>query len=966
MENHMLKISSRENLSRWPILLLIFFFSLIKADAADLNKLITPMILNYSRTDYNAATQNWAITQDRNKVMWFGNNGCAIWFDGDEWGQLEIPNNSIVRSLYTSSDERVFAGAFAEFGEIIINSKGLYEYESWTEKIPEKLRNFNDIWNIHELNNVLYFQSYERILIFRNGEFSGTIEPENQFRFSFVSNGRLYVEEAGKGLKVLLDNQLTLIEKGDFFSDKEVWFVGYSGPRILVATQQMGVFIFQNGRWNSWNTEANEVLKKNPLFSAVQLEEGGYLFGTVQNGLVITDQDGNIKSLVNRKKGLQNNTVLSIFVDSENNYWLGLDRGIDYLKVNYPFSRLFREQGFGTGYASISHQGKYYFGSNQGIYTWSENAGEYNLLENTGGQVWSFQVLEDRLFCCHNNGIYEIKGNRAELLFNVNGAWKISEVPEKDGTYIAGGYSGLYRIALGENPVLKNITGFSESSRVFEFDTEGELWMSHGYKGIYKIRLSPDYQHVEQVLYFGNNQGLPSNFDNMVFRYNDEIIIGTLDGFYKYNDVIGLMQPNEKWNKMIPLKHPVSTVKIDRWNRISIFHSSKLSWAVIEDDSLVYVDSTSFIPLENQFFHSFENIYFPSQNMAVIGTIDGFSIYNRDLQFIEESQIPLIIKRIYYFEGSSGNLRRNEIIPSETKIVLPHNQNMIHIELSVPVFQNREYLRTEYRINDGSYQSVDHNSITLQNLRDGHYEIDIRTRDLSNSNLSRSETLDLTVLPPWYKRWYAYVLYVLFLGIMTVIGIIIYRRNLEIIRRREKIRQTRKMNQKQQELRRQAEETEKELIMMRNEKLRSENRLKAEEIANSTMELVHKNKILLEVKDTLGKIQKEKDIEIRNSRIKSMLRKIDRDLNNEENWRVFEKNFDEVHENFLNRLKEQHPVLTSKDLRLCAYLRMNLSSKEIAPLLRISVRSVEISRYRLRKKLELDRDTNLSDYILLF
>ncbi len=77
-------------------------------------------------------------------------------------------------------------------------------------------------------------------------------------------------------------------------------------------------------------------------------------------------------------------------------------------------------------------------------------------------------------------------------------------------------------------------------------------------------------------------------------------------------------------------------------------------------------------------------------------------------------------------------------------------------------------------------------------------------------------------------------------------------------------------------------------------------------------------------------------------------------------------NFDQVHENFLLRLREAFPELTAKDLRLCAFLRLNLSSKEIAPLLNISARGVEISRYRLRKKLQLDHKEHLTDFILRF
>jgi len=302
--------------------------------ANDLNNLSTPVIINYTRTDYNASTQNWSITQDSEHIMWFGNNGRAMWFDGDEWGHVYIPNSSIVRSLLTSSDGKVYAGAFADFGEIVKNEAGSYSFHSWVDKVPEKYRNFTDLWDIHELNNTLYFHCYERMFVFRDGEFVRVIEPPQMFRFSFVSNGRLYVQEENIGLKVLMDNQFRLIEKGDFFKDMDVWFVGHSGTHLLVATQRNGAFIFENGFWNVWQTEANALLLKNPLFSAIQQDNGGFVFGTVQNGIIIAQEDGSVLKTINSKKGLQNNTILSMYVDAENNYWLGLDRGIDYLKVN--------------------------------------------------------------------------------------------------------------------------------------------------------------------------------------------------------------------------------------------------------------------------------------------------------------------------------------------------------------------------------------------------------------------------------------------------------------------------------------------------------------------------------------------------------------------------------------------------------------------------------------------------------
>jgi DNA-binding CsgD family transcriptional regulator len=118
------------------------------------------------------------------------------------------------------------------------------------------------------------------------------------------------------------------------------------------------------------------------------------------------------------------------------------------------------------------------------------------------------------------------------------------------------------------------------------------------------------------------------------------------------------------------------------------------------------------------------------------------------------------------------------------------------------------------------------------------------------------------------------------------------------------------------------------------------------------------------VKEELSNIANLLNSESNKAKIRQLQRKIDRDISNEKYFKVFDSYFDDVHQDFLKRLKEKHPELSPKELRLCAYIRMNISSKEIASLLNISIRGVEVSRYRLRKKMGLERETNLTEYIL--
>jgi DNA-binding CsgD family transcriptional regulator len=153
---------------------------------------------------------------------------------------------------------------------------------------------------------------------------------------------------------------------------------------------------------------------------------------------------------------------------------------------------------------------------------------------------------------------------------------------------------------------------------------------------------------------------------------------------------------------------------------------------------------------------------------------------------------------------------------------------------------------------------------------------------------------------------------------------------------------------------------------LRNEQLRAEVNNKVKQLATSTLGAIRKNESLMKVKMEL--IRHRQDLESASGHpfFRRLLKVIDDNLGDQEDWSLFENNFDEAHENFIKRLKEKHPELSPRDLRFCAYLRMNLSSKEIASLLNVTVRGVEIRRYRLRKRLGLDHQQNLTAYLMDF
>ena len=98
----------------------------------------------------------------------------------------------------------------------------------------------------------------------------------------------------------------------------------------------------------------------------------------------------------------------------------------------------------------------------------------------------------------------------------------------------------------------------------------------------------------------------------------------------------------------------------------------------------------------------------------------------------------------------------------------------------------------------------------------------------------------------------------------------------------------------------------------------------------------------------------------------ALLKHIDSDIGDSEFWNIYHKNFDLIHENFFRNLVERYPTLTPVDLRFCALLRLNLSTKDIAKFTNLTVRGIETARYRLRKKLGIKDKESLVQFLIDF
>ncbi len=972
---------------------LLFSLSINYGFCQQIKNIGVPLIKNYSRDDYKAGRQNWSIIQDSRKLMYFGNNNGILEYDGNGWRIYTIPNYSIVRSLAIGKDNKIFVGAYEQFGYLYPDKTGTLIYKSLISKLNENDKHFDEIWKIHPTDNGIIFQSF--LYVFKYEKDSIYIIAKNgDFHFSFIIDDTLYIRENGIGLKKLRGNKLYLIPGGDIFADKEVWTMfRYDENLILIGTAEHGLFIFDGKRVFQWEKEINEFFKKNQIFCGAKIDNNHFAFGTIQNGVIIINQKGEILQHINRNNGIQNNTVLSIYMDNEKNIWLGLDNGIDYIKINSPISYLNPRKEIGTGYTSLIYQNNLYFGTNQGLFfipfndlinRIDQNV-SINLITNTKGQVWNLTNIDGNLLCGHNKGSFQIINNKAILISDIQGGWKFMKIPENDNYLIEGTYTGLILLEkkYKNDEILwrfkDEIKGFNESCRDIEIDNNGYLWISHSYKGIFKLKLNKKLDSIIEYNYYSVNNGLPSKYQNLVLRFKNELVISTINGFYKYNQETDQIEEYEELNKIFGNER-VSRLFEDQTGNVWFFQNNELGVLRLNFDGTYTTEKLPFNELYGSFVQSYESILPVNRNNIIIGSEDGFIHFNPSIIVNQYRIYDVLIRKIttkndsVVFGGALINTSKEATLEGDNSVLnLNYNLNALKIEFCTPKFSEIENIEYSYKLEgfDEKWSEWKTENIKeYSNLHEGDYIFKVKAKDPFNNETDETE-FNFIILPPWYRSTWAYILYSIISIAFILIVIKIILRRFEEEKKKLRERQKKELKEREENHAQEVIKAEQEIFKLKNEKLeidiqrkKAEVDSQAKELASIALQITYKNEVLNQIKTKLNKVSQKMIHEESKRQVLELIKTIEKDMLQEEDWDKFEYHFDQVHEDFIKKIKNNYPDLTPKDLKLCAYLRMNLATKEIAPLLNISVRGVEIHRYRLRKKINIDRETNLTDFLL--
>jgi AraC family chitin signaling transcriptional activator len=909
-----------------------------------------PPIVKYTQSNYQAGIQNWMISEDANRFIFFANNEGLLEYNGSSWTLYPSTNESILRSVKCIND-KIYTGSYMDFGFWERNSNGQLSYTSLTESIKDKILYDEQFWGIFPYDNWILFQSLEKIYAYnlKTKTFSIITPKSKIFKAYKTSNGIFY--QTNDGLFEIEQGKSKLFINNETVKNNKIVNLIETNNGLLLITQKNGIYQYKDSVFSKFKTSIDIQLNNSSIYCAQHLSDGSIVLGTVSKGIFILNNDQQLLYHITQLNGLSNNTALSLFEDFDKNLWIGLDNGINCINLQSPIKSFSDNSGIlGTIYTSITFEDKLYIGTNQGLFYKNINSdSDFQLVQSTKGQVWNLFIYDNTLFCGHDSGTFIVNNTSANLIYNQSGTWKFEQVANKN-ILLQGNYSGISVLEkVNGNWIFKNkIKGFDFSAKHFEILNSKDVYVSHEYKGVYRFQIDQNYSNANGIIKYkeplkGKNASL--------IKYKEQIYYAYKEGVFKLNSKTKefkkdlLLSTIFENNEYVTGKMVVD--KSDKlWfftkNYIHSFSSGKLSTDLKKTSLSIPASLTNSMP-------GYENISQIGDETYLIGTTDGYYVLkNNHLKFnnykVSITQISNNVLNHHPF---------NAVISENGSFT--YQQNNLVFNFTVPEYDKYINAEYQYKLEGVHDEWTDWNSkaiVSFKNLQSGDYVFSVRAK-VANSITENIATYSFTIKKPWYANGWALLIYIIAFIVILYYVNKFYTNYHE--RRHQKIIAENNLLLELKEL-----EREQDIMKIKNEQLSLDVDKKNKELAVSTMNLIKKTELLNIIKEDL----KNSTVDSSNRSIKSIISTITRNVKEEDTWNVFKEAFDNVDNDFIKNLKQIHTSLTPNDLRLCAYLRLNLSSKEIAPLINISVRSVEIKRYRLRKKMELNHEQGLVEYIL--
>jgi len=770
-----------------------------------------PFITNYSPKSYKAFPQVWSVLEDESGIMYFGTQNDLLEYDGVKWRKIKFRDSTganlgtVIRSMAKNKNGTIFYGGFGDLGYLDFDSLGQRRSNSLLKLVPFANRNFLDIWSSYATESGIYFQSREYIFRLDDSKIEAgqkpmvkVWSPKTKFMYSFYLDGNYYVHQQGIGLFKMTDDSLVLVPGSEFLGKERMqvmlkYKTATNEKQYLIGMFYGGLYIYDGKTFRPFATEADDIIKSGAiLYKGVQLQNGSYVLSTTGKGMVIIDPQGKLLQKINRDVGLQDESIYAVYQDKKGTLWLTLDNGISRVETASPFTKFGLQSGINTGVLFLRRfENDIYVGTSNGLLKLDHNAGIFKPVPGIPlNQI--FTALPDgKELLVPGDGLFKIKDNKTYTLKeSVSADLTLSAlyVSKKYPDVLIGG--GTFGIAIftrsnGNWVFTGYVPGVSDQIWSFSENPDGSIWAGTQSGFVYLVNLAFNENGIVDLQKtkferFGPESGFRSGLGQVYFIKEKNYFIGD-STLYTYDEKLKRFNPDTTFGSFTHGGGGTEFEMVeDAQGRVWIRFGKETRLAIPKPEGGYRFDFNQLRPINEL---NIQKIYPENNGIVWVCTTDGLIRYDENLEKNYDQSFKTVIRHI-----AAGKKQLTTSIDNNAKQVsVSYKDNTFRFEYASPFFEQED--KTQYQTwlegFENNWSDLDINYYKeYTNLPTGQYTFHVRALNIYGK-LSEEAVYRFEILPPWYRTWWAYLLYTI------AAAIIIY----SLIRWR-----TRKLHEKHREL----------------------------------------------------------------------------------------------------------------------------------------------------------------------
>ncbi|HEY8934667.1 MAG TPA: ATP-binding protein [Cyclobacteriaceae bacterium] len=829
-----------------PILFIIglFFFLHLSVTGQQL------FIRKYLADEYQGG-QNGQMQQDKDGILYVANADGILRFDGTEWNTIRLPNQESVYSLAVDSTGRIYVGTYGDLGYMQKEESDHYIYHSLLPLLPAQNRAITGVEQTILNGQEVLFRDSKNLYSYKDGKIRIINVPSYFFLIC-----------ADKHIYILVNDKVYIykdfnFELADFpiIKGMEIKFMtGYTPGKFLILDAADRLWQLDPAA----TTEAEQFILITDKISSYVKGASAYYIKLLDNGLIAVAADGHIifidqggQLIYHVEPDVLRYIYLNdFFEDSKHNFWVAGNREILQINTSLPVSYYNENNGIHHKIISLAETDDFrYVGTGWGIYYQEKGETQCTVVPSVNGITWNMYNFSGKVYVAHQYGLWELRGKTAIHLIKDADIMTLCRLKRYADRMIYGTFdAGIWLMKKnGTGWNKRRIVGFEDQARYMEEDNEGNIWISHYNKGIYKLKLNEAMDSVIEKTFFDKSNGLPSDVNNRIYRltFSDKWIATTANGVYTFNSSTNRFEPDKNINTALGENFCIYTITetasgdLYFWGGIPNNKETAGLLKKHKDGSFELI-LTPFnkinIPVKNLRVDVDAPIMVAKNGNILIGNDLRLINYCPDQKTFYDDPMPVAIRQVYAGDSLIYNNRNHKSVND-----LRFAQNNVKFDVASYIFEDPEKTEYQYRMRgfDDQWSDWTHShEASYTNLSSGNYTFVVRARN-QYGKISPSVSFSFHIRPPWYKTIWAYLAYLAFTVVFISVIVKIY---------------TWRVNEQRLKLQRIVSEQNKELLTQ-NEELSAVN----EELSTINEEVHLKNKAISEQAEELERLNVTKD-----------------------------------------------------------------------------------------------------------